>query len=162
MTVRLAPVTHNTTEIDGVEIFYRAAGPPDAPVLLLPHGYPSSSFGYRHFMAALGDRWRLIAPDLPGFGYSATPERGRFGYTFDGYADWLERFTVSQGTRALRALSARLWLAVRAAACAARSRAGRRADHPERRHLRGRDGPEVRLAEGVLGRADARSTSPSG
>ncbi len=51
-----------------MDVFYREAGPPEAPVVLLPHGYPCSSFQYRHFMAALGDTWRLVAPDLPGFG----------------------------------------------------------------------------------------------
>lgn len=80
-------------DLDGVEIFYREAGPPDAPVVLLPHGYPCSSFAYRHLLPALGDRWRLLAPDLPGFGLSGTPDRARFAYTFDGYADWLERFS---------------------------------------------------------------------
>ncbi|MFI6813651.1 alpha/beta fold hydrolase [Nonomuraea sp. NPDC050328] len=86
-----APVTHRTIDVDGVETFYREAGPPDAPVFLLPHGYPCSSYEFRDLMPALGDRWRLVAPDLPGFGYSATPEG--FAWTFDGYADFLERFT---------------------------------------------------------------------
>jgi pimeloyl-ACP methyl ester carboxylesterase len=58
--------------------------------VLLPHGYPSSSFQYRNFMPALADRWRLVAPDYPGFGYSDTPED--FAYDFDGYADLLDRF----------------------------------------------------------------------
>jgi pimeloyl-ACP methyl ester carboxylesterase len=68
------PVAHHTVDVDGVETFYRDAGPSDSPVVLLPHGYPCSSFQFRHFMAALGDRRRLVAPDLPGFGYSATPD----------------------------------------------------------------------------------------
>ncbi|KOX23451.1 hydrolase [Saccharothrix sp. NRRL B-16348] len=84
-------------EVDGTAIFYREAGPPDAPVVLLPHGYPCSSFQYRNFMAALGDRWRLIAPDYPGFGYSGTPDRTRFSYTFDGYAEFLQRFADAAG-----------------------------------------------------------------
>lgn len=88
-------VKHRTTEVDGVEIFYREAGPPDAPIVLLPHGYPSSSFQFRHFMPALADRWRLVAPDFPGFGYSGTPDPTRFAYSFDGYADFLERFTAT-------------------------------------------------------------------
>jgi pimeloyl-ACP methyl ester carboxylesterase len=61
------PVVHRSITVDGSETFYREAGSPDAPVVLLPHGYPCSSFQFRHFMAALGDRWRLLAPDLPGF-----------------------------------------------------------------------------------------------
>lgn len=78
-------IAHRTIAVDGVETFYREAGPPDAPALLLPHGYPASSFQFRNLMPALADRWRTVAPDLPGFGYSATPARGRFAYTFDGY-----------------------------------------------------------------------------
>ncbi len=89
----MVDVTHRTVNIDGVEICYRDAGPRDAPVILLPHGYPSSSFQFRHFMPALADRWRLLAPDYPGFGYSDTPDRTRFAYTFAGYGDFLERFT---------------------------------------------------------------------
>lgn len=88
-------VRHRTLRIDGTCVFYREAGREDAPVVLLPHGYPSSSFQYRNFMPALADRWRLLAPDFPGFGYSATPER--FAYTFDGYAELLERFTDALG-----------------------------------------------------------------
>jgi pimeloyl-ACP methyl ester carboxylesterase len=91
------PVIHRTTEIDGIEIFYREAGPAEAPVVLLPHGYPCSSFEFRHFMAAFGDRWRLLAPDYPGFGYSATPERSEFAYTFDAYSDLLARFVETLG-----------------------------------------------------------------
>lgn len=85
-------VRHRQIAIEGVEIFYREAGAEDAPVVLLPHGYPSSSFQFRGLMPALADRWRLLAPDFPGFGYSATPPRTSFAYTFDGYAELLERF----------------------------------------------------------------------
>jgi pimeloyl-ACP methyl ester carboxylesterase len=85
-------IAHRTVDVNGITTFFREAGPPDAPVILLPHGYPSSSFQYRHFMPALADRWRLVAPDLPGFGYTkAAPDR--FAYTFDAYAAFLERFT---------------------------------------------------------------------
>jgi pimeloyl-ACP methyl ester carboxylesterase len=90
------PVAHRTVHIDGVETFYREAGPVGAPVVLLPHGYPSSSFQFRNLMPALGDRWRLLAPDLPGFGYTRADEE-RFGYTFDAYADFLRRFTELLG-----------------------------------------------------------------
>jgi pimeloyl-ACP methyl ester carboxylesterase len=88
-------VKHRHITIDGVGIFYREAGPKDAPVVLLPHGYPSSSFQFRNFMPALADRWRLIAPDFPAFGYSDTPDRTRFSYTFAGYADLLGRFAAA-------------------------------------------------------------------
>jgi pimeloyl-ACP methyl ester carboxylesterase len=97
MSTALAPVLHQTIDVDGVEIFYREAGPPDAPAVLLPHGYPSSSFQYRNLMPVLGDRWRLVAPDFPGFGYSATPDRDQFSYTFAGYAALLDHFTGKLG-----------------------------------------------------------------
>lgn len=87
-----AAVAHRTVAVDGVEVFYREAGPADGPVIVLPHGYPSSSFQFRNLMAALGDRWRLVAPDLPGFGYSATPDPSAFSYTFAGYGRFLHRF----------------------------------------------------------------------
>jgi pimeloyl-ACP methyl ester carboxylesterase len=88
-------VHHRRLELDGVEIFYREAGPADAPAVLLPHGYPCSSFEFRRYMPALADRWRLMAPDFPGAGYSATPEG--FTYTFDFYADFLDRFATRLG-----------------------------------------------------------------
>lgn len=83
-------VQHRRMELDGASIFYRQAGPDDAPVLLLPHGYPSSSYAYRALMPALANRWRTVAPDFPGCGYSGTP--AGFEYDFDGYAAFLERF----------------------------------------------------------------------
>jgi pimeloyl-ACP methyl ester carboxylesterase len=90
--MKLSPVRHNRVVVDSIDTFYREAGPADAPVLLLPHGYPASSYVYRNLMAALGDRWRLLAPDMPGFGYSATPSPDDFGYTFDAYAEFLSAF----------------------------------------------------------------------
>jgi pimeloyl-ACP methyl ester carboxylesterase len=90
-------VLHKTIDIDGVTVFYREAGPPHAPVVLLPHGYPCSSYEFRNFMPALADRWRLLAPDFPGCGYSDTPRD--FAYDFDGYADFLDRFTERLGAR---------------------------------------------------------------
>jgi pimeloyl-ACP methyl ester carboxylesterase len=87
-----APVHHRRVTVDGIDTFYREAGRADAPVVLLPHGYPCSSYAYRNLMAALGDRWHCIAPDLPGFGYSATPSADEFGYTFDAYAEFLQAF----------------------------------------------------------------------
>jgi pimeloyl-ACP methyl ester carboxylesterase len=84
-------VRHRMVVIDGVETFYRETGPKDAPAVLLPHGYPCSSFEFRRFMPALADCWRLIAPDFPGTGLSGTPEG--FDYSFDGYATFLDRFT---------------------------------------------------------------------
>lgn len=87
----MSAITHHYTQVNGIGIFYREAGPKDAPVLLLPHGYPCSSFQYRNLMPLLADQWRLIAPDFPGFGYSDTPDN--FDYSFDGYAAFLKAFT---------------------------------------------------------------------
>lgn len=92
-----SPIEHRTITVDGIDIFYRESGPRDAPVVLLPHGYPASSFVYRGLMSALGHQWRLVAPDLPGFGYSATPPPDEFGYTFAAYADFLRRFVDTLG-----------------------------------------------------------------
>ncbi|MEH0825389.1 MULTISPECIES: alpha/beta fold hydrolase [unclassified Micromonospora] len=92
------PVAHRVVDVDGIRTFYREAGPVDAPVVLLPHGYPSSSFQFRNLMPALGDRWRLLAPDLPGFGYTRA-DADQFAYTFDGYAHFLRRFTDVLGLR---------------------------------------------------------------
>lgn len=88
-------VRHRHIEIDGIGIFYREAGREDAPAVLLPHGYPCSSYQFRNLMPALADRWHLVAPDFPGFGYSDTPED--FSYGFDGYADLLAKFAQALG-----------------------------------------------------------------
>jgi pimeloyl-ACP methyl ester carboxylesterase len=88
-------VRHRRCTIDGTDIFYRDAGRADAPVVLLPHGYPCSSYEFRNLMPALADRWRLLAPDYPGAGYSATPDD--FDYSFDGYAGFLDGFVRAMG-----------------------------------------------------------------
>lgn len=88
-------VRHGYTDVGGHRIFYREAGRADAPAVLLPHGYPCSSYEFRDLMPALADRWRLVAPDFPGFGYSDTPED--FDYGFDGYACFLAQFADSVG-----------------------------------------------------------------
>jgi pimeloyl-ACP methyl ester carboxylesterase len=85
-------VKHRRASIAGIDTFYREAGPRDAPVVLLPHGYPCSSYQYRNFLPALADRWHLLAPDFPGFGFSETPDPRQFAFSFDGYAEFLERF----------------------------------------------------------------------
>lgn len=90
MKVSAESVKHRFVELDGIGVFYREAGPHDAPVVLLPHGYPCSSYEFRNFMPLLADRWRLIAPDFPGSGYSDTPDH--FAYDFDGFTDFLEAF----------------------------------------------------------------------
>jgi pimeloyl-ACP methyl ester carboxylesterase len=85
------PITHHhTRKIDGVTLFYREAGPVDAPVVLLLHGFPTSSHMFRDLIPALADSYRVIAPDYPGFGQSDMPDRGRFSYTFDRFAELID------------------------------------------------------------------------
>ncbi|WP_255440180.1 alpha/beta fold hydrolase [Caenimonas sedimenti] len=88
-------VRHRQMVVGDVEIFYREAGSPHAPVVLLPHGYPCSSYEFRNLMPRLADRWRLLAPDYPGAGYSSTPDE--FDYSFDGYAAFLDAFVRQLG-----------------------------------------------------------------
>lgn len=88
---------HRTTHVDGVEIFYREAGPRDAPVVVLLHGFPSSSHMYRNLIPALADRYRVIAPDYPGFGESAAPARGSFDYTFARFAELTDGLLTQLG-----------------------------------------------------------------
>lgn len=85
--------THATIQIDGLDIFYREAGDPTAPTVLLLHGFPTSSHQFRHLIPALSDRYHVIAPDLPGFGFSAMPGRDVFTYSFDNLAGIIGKFT---------------------------------------------------------------------
>lgn len=86
------PVVHYKVEdIDGFEVFYREAGPVDAPVVLLLHGFPTSSHMFRNLIPYLADRFRVIAPDLPGFGQSSAPDRTEFSYTFDAAAELVQK-----------------------------------------------------------------------
>jgi pimeloyl-ACP methyl ester carboxylesterase len=80
-------------EADGVQVFYREAGNPQAPVVLLLHGFPTSSFMYRELIPRLADRYRVIAPDLPGFGFTEVPEKRNYKYTFDNLAATIAAFT---------------------------------------------------------------------
>jgi len=89
----MTATTNKRVDVDGLEVFYREAGPADAPVLLLLHGFPSSSHMFRDLIPKLADTYRVIAPDLPGFGQSAMPARDEFAYTFDHLARVIERFT---------------------------------------------------------------------
>lgn len=92
-----AQVRYKTMTIDGVDIAYREAGPENAPAIILLHGFPTSSHMYRNLMPALSDKYRVIAPDYPGFGQSAAPDRGAFNYTFDAYATLMLALTEKLG-----------------------------------------------------------------
>lgn len=87
----------HTVRADGVDVFYRAAGPADAPVVLLLHGFPTSSHMFRDLIPLLADRYRVIAPDLPGFGFTAVPAERQYVYTFDNLAGTLEAFVQALG-----------------------------------------------------------------
>jgi pimeloyl-ACP methyl ester carboxylesterase len=91
-------MTHyRTVPIDDVSIFYREAGNATAPTVLLLHGFPTSSHMYRNLIPVLADRYHVVAPDLPGFGFSDAPDRTRFKYTFEHLADVIDRFTEVLG-----------------------------------------------------------------
>jgi pimeloyl-ACP methyl ester carboxylesterase len=93
------PTLHKTIEVDGVEIFYREAGPKDAPIILLLHGFPTSSHMFRNLIPQLSDRFHVVAPDYPGFGNSSMPTVDEFTYTFDNLANVIEKFTRKVGLK---------------------------------------------------------------
>src|SRR6266481_1255397 len=86
-------VTYRKVDVDGIGVFYREAGPKDAPTILLLHGFPTASHMFRDLIPQLADRFHVIAPDLPGFGQSDMPERTKFSYTFDNIAWAIDSFT---------------------------------------------------------------------
>ena len=90
-------ITYNTVNVQGIPIFYREAGPKDAPVLLLLHGFPTSSHMFRNLIPLLADRFRVVAPDYPGFGNSGQPTVDQFPYTFDAIAAVMEGFLDAVG-----------------------------------------------------------------
>jgi pimeloyl-ACP methyl ester carboxylesterase len=89
--------SYRTIQIDGLSIFYREAGPKDAPAILLLHGLPSSSRMFEPLFPRLSDRFHLVAPDYPGFGHSDWPDSKKFAYTFDHYAEIMNHFTEALG-----------------------------------------------------------------
>ena len=94
-----AAVHYHTVKVDGLDIFYREAGSADRPTLLLLHGFPSSSHMFRNLIPLLADRYHVIAPDYPGFGYSSMPAAKEFEYTFDHLALVTEHFTQAVGLK---------------------------------------------------------------
>lgn len=92
-------VLHRTVKVDGLDIFYREAGPKDAPTVLLLHGFPTSSHMFRNLIPALADKYHVVAPDYPGFGNSSAPSVKEFEYTFDNLANVIEKFTEQVGLK---------------------------------------------------------------
>ncbi len=88
---------HRIVDVDGLKIFYREAGADTSPALLLLHGFPTSSHMFRDLIPSLADDYHVVAPDLPGFGFSDAPERSQFKYTFDHLANVIDRFTTVAG-----------------------------------------------------------------
>ncbi|MDF0579737.1 alpha/beta fold hydrolase [Bradyrhizobium yuanmingense] len=93
----MSSVRYRTEQVGAVEVFYRESGPVDAPALLLLHGFPTASHMFRDLIPLLSDRYRIIAPDLPGFGQTRAPERGSFTYSFDALAGVIEEFVDAIG-----------------------------------------------------------------
>ena len=94
-----AVTRYRTTKIDGIDIFYREAGPADAPAVLLLHGFPTSSHMFRNLIPALADRYHVIAPDYPGFGQSGTPDRKEFEYSFARFAELMDGLLNQLGVK---------------------------------------------------------------
>jgi pimeloyl-ACP methyl ester carboxylesterase len=90
-------ILYKTQNVGDVEVFYREAGPKDAPTILLLHGYPTASHMFRDLIPLLQHRFHLVAPDLPGFGQTKAPPRGKFAYTFDNLARVMDEFTQALG-----------------------------------------------------------------
>ncbi|MEM8872706.1 MAG: alpha/beta hydrolase [Planctomycetota bacterium] len=93
----MSAVRYGTEVVDGLEIFYREAGDPNRPTVVLLHGFPSSSHQYRELLAGLGDDYHVIAPDYPGFGDSSFPPPDRYEYTFDNLATTMNAFLEQRG-----------------------------------------------------------------
>src|SRR5260370_2062704 len=90
-------ISYKHAVVDGNSIFYREAGAETAPTILLLHGFPTSSHMFRNLIPALADRYRVVAPDLPGFGFSDAPNRKQFRYTFENLTKAIDSFTRSIG-----------------------------------------------------------------
>jgi len=95
----MTTTTYRTASVDGLKVFYREAGDPQAAAVLLLHGFPTSSHMFRELIPALADRYHVVAPDLPGFGYTEAPDRATFKYSFDQLAQVVDRFTEVVGLR---------------------------------------------------------------
>lgn len=95
----MANINYRTADVDGIKVFYREAGRPGAPTLLLLHGFPTAGHMFRDLIPLLAEQFHLVAPDLPGFGQSDQPRRESFAYTFDNLANVIDRFTEVVGLK---------------------------------------------------------------
>jgi pimeloyl-ACP methyl ester carboxylesterase len=95
----MGTITYRRVDVDGQNVFYRQAGQKEAPAILLLHGFPTAGHMFRDLIPRLADRFRLVAPDLPGFGQSDMPARSAFKYTFENIANVIDRFTEVIGLR---------------------------------------------------------------
>ena len=98
-TMNICPVYYRSIKIDGLNIFYREAGPVNAPTILLMHGFPSSSFMFRNLINNLKNKYHLIAPDYPGFGQSSAPDTAEYNYTFENLSLTMEKFVEAIGLK---------------------------------------------------------------
>src|SRR5882672_10665379 len=92
-------VLHRTVKVGDLDVFYREAGPKDAPTVLLLHGFPTSSQMFRNLIPALADQYHVVAPDYPGYGHSSMPPRDKFAYTFDNLAKVIDEFAEQLGLK---------------------------------------------------------------
>ena len=144
---------YRTIEIDGLTIFYREAGPKDAPTLLLLHGLPSSSRMFEPLFARLSDRYHLVAPDYPGFGHSDWPDPKKFAYTFDHVAEIMNHFTEALGISHYTLYMQDYGGPVGFRMALAHSERVEALDRPGRCGTQRRSGSELEPAAGLLGRS---------
>ena len=147
------PTAYRTVQIDGLSIFYREAGPKDAPTILLLHGIPSASRQFEPLFARLSDHYHLVAPDYPGFGHSDWPDPKKFAYTFDHIAEIMNRFTEALGLKRYTLYMHDYGGPVGFRMALAHPDRIDGAHRPGRRGARRGAGRELEGAQGVLGRS---------
>ena len=154
-------VKYRTVDIDGQSIFYREAGSPDAPTLLLLHGFPTSSHMFRNLIPALADRFHLVAPDYPGYGNSSMPAVDQFDYTFDNLSRVIDKFTVRAQPQTLQPVPDGLRRSDWLPSGRKTPRAHRITHHPKRQRLRRRDRQQfLGTDQGILERSRGHQQGP--